>query len=603
MSARIETTAGDRQLARARALMNGLQSAGVTDAVVSPGSRSTPLVLAAVECGLRLFDVIDERSAAFFALGQARVSGRPSLVIATSGTAGAHHFPAVIEASASYVPLISITADRPGELQGSGALQTIDQLGLFGRHVRAFHEIAADDREGAIRALENLGAQAVLEASHPLPGAVHLNFKARKPLEPEASFDGGCGALGSGRPATLTIAPRSVPPKEAIAEIAMRIAGAARGLVIGGPGVVRSAHPEAIARARRTIFGFVRRTGFPLLAEATSQLRFADAHTLEGVGGCDRFDAILRSEQDQRTLEPELIIQLGMTPTSGGLEKLITTHRTTHRIVVAPYGWNDPDRSAAAVVAADIEETAERLAEALERIPVAPSTAESRKRWAAEWTARSARAARIIDRVEPTGALNEGEIARELVRRAPERSILMLGNGLAIRHVDTFAARGANDLVVLSQRGASGIDGLISGAAGSASRAACPTSLLFGDVALLHDVGGLFAARAIVSPLVLVAIHNDGGRIFEQLPIAIHPGVDDTIRAHFTTPHGLSFAHAARMYGVAHRAVVTLDELSAALQEAYEKPACTLIEARVEPSDATDRYERIWREIALEETT
>jgi 2-succinyl-5-enolpyruvyl-6-hydroxy-3-cyclohexene-1-carboxylate synthase len=586
---------GDLQLAHARALFTGLAKAGVTDVVLSPGSRSTPLVLAALEAHLRCHDVIDERSAAFFALGQARVTGRPSVVVATSGTAGAHHLPAAIEACASFMPLILMTADRPAELQSCGALQTIDQLKLFGDHVRAFHEIDLSTDVG-VEPLAHVGLQAVLESMHPTPGAVHINVKAKKPLEPESPL--GAGAPLD-LPSTRTFIPRLSPREEAIDAVAHLVARARRGLVIAGPDAIPSGGDRAdLERARGAIAGFVRRTGFPLLAEATSQLRFAAKDTLDGIPICDRFDALFRAGSVRARIDPDLIVQLGRTPTSSGLEKLIADHRTCPRIVIAPRGWHDPDRSAAMMLFSEVEETARRLDVALGECEASAD----RAAWARRITGLSARAEALIGRSEAADRpLGEGEIARIVVRAAPRGSYLMAGNGLAIRHLDTFCATADNDLFVLAQRGTSGIDGLVSGAAGAASASERPVSLLLGDVGLLHDVGGLFIARAVRTPLVLIAIHNDGGRIFEQLPIATHAGLKEEVRAHFLTPHGITFAPAAALYGIEHHAVRTGRELASAVERAHRKASCTLIEAIVDPHEAASRYTEIGRAMAREE--
>lgn len=538
----------------ARVLVESLAGAGVTDVVVSPGSRSTPFVLQVLaERRLRVHDVIDERSAAFFALGQARMNGRPSGLIATSGTAGAHYLPAAIEAGLSHLPLLMITADRPAELQACGALQTVDQLKLFGDHARAFYEVGiAQSDPGALRGLERTVAQAVFRSMHPLPGAVHLNVKARKPLESESlDADGALGGSGPPRkPSVRAVRPRLVPPAETIAEISELCAKKRRGLIVLGPG------PLAQLQDRRSVLALAERTGYPILAEATSQLRFLGSIDDTGPVLCDAFDPLLHSAAFRRAHEPELILQLGPTPTSSGWARYVAEHRDVERIVIAPFGWNDPDGSALLMIAAELGETVRLLVEGLHARGVEPSP------WPDRFAQANRAALALIDRevglAAEDGALSEGSIARRVVERAPRGSLLALANGLAIRHADTFCPGCSNDLAVLSQRGASGIDGFISGAAGAASVADRTVTVLVGDVGLLHDLGGLgLAARAKV-PLVLVVIHNDGGRIFEQLPLANAGGLADDALAHWLTPHGRSFGRRLRCSGCRTRSPARL---------------------------------------------
>lgn len=615
---------GEVQLEAARALLSGFAAAGVTDAVICPGSRSTPLVLGALGSGLRCHAIIDERSAAFFALGQARLTGRPSLVICTSGTAAAHFFPAAIEAGLAHLPLILVTADRSPELQGVGALQTIDQVKLFGAHARAFRQVQLfDARPGARRALGAIAAQAVFASTHPLPGAVQVDVQAAKPLEPEdaeavlASVEGEPRAIAR---RVAAVPPRLVPPAAVVAELAELVRRCPRGLIVAGPGAVppRAPAPQAGAQAltsgQEAVLRLARATGYPLYAEASSQLRFLPASAFEGVALVDVLDPLMRAAAFRERFTPDVIVQLGMTPTAGGWEGFLEANPAATRVVVAPHGWQDPQHGAALILAADVEETARALADARAAVPgpsdgagraggtLPAGAADAARSWAGAVGALAAavRARVAFEVAHPE--LTEATLAAEVVRAAPPGSVLMVGNGLAIRHLDAFAAAGAADLAVLTQRGASGIDGLVSGAAGAASVADRPVTLLLGDVSLIHDLGGLAAVGA--APLVIVAIHNDGGRIFEQLPIARRAAdlgarrgaADRDILDWFVTPHGRTFAGAAALHGVEHRQVGTRAALVEALGAAYEVRGCTLIEARVPPRGATEIYGRLWRD-------
>ncbi len=301
----------------ARLLIDSFAAAGVRDVVISPGSRSTPLVLAAVgHPNLRCRDIVDERSAAFFALGQGRVTGCPTLLLPTSGTAGANYFPAVIEASASHVPLVVLTADRPVELAACGANQTIDQLKLFGDHVREFFDLgAAEAAPRALRALRRTVAQAVFASRYPRPGAVHFNARLRKPLEPASADSAEERALASAvdalvnRPAPRPAAPLRLPDGSQVDDLANACRLTEHGLIVCGPAAL------AQAGARSLIAELGRRTGFPVLREAASQVRFAPELASDDVIAVDGFDTLLKSERFRAGVVPELIIQIGPCPT------------------------------------------------------------------------------------------------------------------------------------------------------------------------------------------------------------------------------------------------------------------------------------------------
>ena len=331
----------------ARLLFDSLAHAGVRDVVVSPGSRSTPFVLAAcAHPALRVHDAIDERTAAFFSLGQARVTGAPSVLLCTSGSAGANYLPAVIEADQSGVPLVVVTADRPAELLHVSANQTIDQRLLFEGFARRVVDVGAPDASpGALRGLRRLAAQAVALACGPSPGAVHLNLRARKPLEAvEASSPAGQAlrtlALEiAAEPAVVVTQGRPVAPRDAIGRLAVRIRSARRGVIVAGPA------PAAQRRDRDAIARLARAAGFPLLAEAASQLRFTGrAGGLEGVEVIDAFEWLYGSPPAE--LVPDLVVQLGAPPTSGAWERLLDRSPRIDRIVIAPTGWPDPHASA-----------------------------------------------------------------------------------------------------------------------------------------------------------------------------------------------------------------------------------------------------------------
>ncbi len=531
-----------------RLIVGTLHAAGVTDVVVSPGSRSTALVCAALsQEGLRIHSIVDERSAAFFALGRSKATGRPTALLCTSGTAGSHYYPAVIEARMSYVPLVVLTADRPPSLVGCGANQTIDQRGLFGRHVVASYEL---DLPGAsaLRPLRQLVLRAVARSRGPTPGPVHINVPAAKPLEPteaSPSIRATVDDLLAASPTRRTAA-RATPDDGTLAEIASACRDARRGLIVCGPGPVDN------VALRTPLFELARASGFAVYAEATSQLRFCKPRP-DGVDVVRRLEAMA-------TL-PDLILQVGATPISARWPQL----DEVRRFVITRHGWPDPLHTAEAVVEAE-------PADALWALTARLAGHRPRR-----WRSGASRAQDVTD--------VEGRMVAALVSCLPAGGHLMVGNSLPVRHLDRVTAPFAKDLRVLHQRGASGIDGLVSGAAGAASALCEPVTLLLGDVSFAHDVGGLAAARQVAEAVPIVVLDNDGGRIFDRLPIA-----DVELSAHqrelWTTPPKLHLEHAAAAYGLPYERVDTAEALTEAHHAAMRRAGPTLIHACVSTPQA-----------------
>ncbi len=572
-------------------LMDAFARSGVSEVVVTPGSRSTPFVLAALSnAALQCVSLIDERVAAFHALGMAKAHGRPVVLLCTSGTAPAHYLPAVIEASLAHAPLIVLSADRPEALQDCGAPQTIDQVKLFGDHVRWYADLGDPQMSlGALRALRRKAVQAVARSLHPVPGAVHVNARAAKPLEPgAASPEQRPSAVQALRlldePLTRAHLPQSVAAPQTLAQLASLLAGCTRGMIVAGPAPLSQRHE------RDQVMAFARHTGFALLAEATSQLRFVGNR--EGVLALDAFDTVLRASSAAEQLRPDVVVQLGPAPTSGAFERWIS-RQDAARIVIAAHGWQDPSSSAVHLVTAPIGTTLGSLVAELPRMRPDPAWRQQVTHWdAAAW--------RWAERLsgeddEPS----EAACVRAVLQEVPARGLLGVGNSLPVRMVDTWCPGGGADFAVFSQRGANGIDGMVAGFAGAVRASACPGVLLLGDVTLTHDLAGLSAARQTREPLVIVAMNNNGGRIFEQLPIAALPGIERDL-AYWTTPPAVDFEKAAGAFGVSYRGVAGARELRHALREGLGQHGCTLIEAVVPPSGAIERNRRLWAAVEQE---
>ncbi len=572
-------TAAELQSAWARLVIESFVQAGIVDAIISPGSRSTPFVIAALENEeLECTSVLDERSAAYFALGQARCTLRPSLLLCTSGSAPANYFPAVIEASEAGVPLVVLSADRPPELHGCGANQTTDQIGLYGNKVRFFANLGEPrDEEASLRAARRIVAQAVSEALGVKPGPVHINAQARKPLEPAPASRELALRVDAilGEPLTQLHRARPLDPKLIehvspllVDSVAEALDAAARPVILCGPADLRSAmFVDALDELSE-------RSGALVLAETTSQFRcWAKSRALGA------FDTIWRTESGRSMCLPDFVLQLGASPTSRGWEQLCAAHRI-RRIVVHPWEWADPSSSAEAIVQADIGSFLTALCSSAYRPVRRDEDFVAGFEWAesAVWDEASAIVAQAGDLLTQAGA------TRTLLDALPDPSSLVVGNSLSIRDVDMWVPPGKKVLAVCSQRGVSGIDGVVSCAAGVASWVDGVTTLLIGDVSFLHDINGLQLASQLAGPLVIVVVNNGGGRIFEQLPIA-GDGKEAWL-PYFTTPHGADLHSAASLYGCAFQSVDTVIGLRQALELGYRREGCTVIEALVPPHSA-----------------
>ena len=519
----------------AQALWDELIKGGVRHAVVCPGSRSAPLALACAQRegdGLLVWPVIDERSAAFFALGMAKESGFPVAVVATSGTAGAHFYPAVIEAAMSHVPLVLLTADRPVELQGWGAPQTVPQQHLYGTFARSFADLGVPEASSAVLLhMRATAARAVATAQASPRGAVHLNVPFREPLAPTPDgvpLDALAPLAAQGRPegpvCRLVEAERR-PDSARLAVLRARLLAEERGVIVCGPRDARDGLREAVLRLSRAL-------GYPVLAEAASGVRYGR----EGDVVC-LYDGLLRHQPFASHHRPAVVLRTGGGLTSKGLQAWLDSSGAYQVLLSDEGALFDPQHAAAMVVEGDPVLACELLADGL-----APRGGP----WAASFTAAERRARAALDEAfARQEALTEPRIAREVVASLPAGASLFVSSSMPIRDVDAFAFTGAA-VRVLASRGANGIDGIVSSALGMAASSGGPAVLLAGDLAFLHDAGGLIAARRLQQSLAIVVVQNDGGGIFSFLPIARFP---DHFERLFGTPHGVPLEHAAALAG------------------------------------------------------
>jgi 2-succinyl-5-enolpyruvyl-6-hydroxy-3-cyclohexene-1-carboxylate synthase len=528
------------------AFVDELVRCGMTDACTSPGSRSTPIVLTlAREPGLRAHSHIDERCSGFFALGLAKATGRAVAVTCTSGTAAANLVPAVIEADEARVPLIVLTADRPPELRGVGAGQTIDQIKLYGDAVRWFVEVGNHDATPArLRWVRGLACRAFWTANGDRPGPVHLNWPLREPLVLDGPLPNPpVAGRDDGRP---WIRRRTPSSRVSVAELGL--VDGARGLIVAG----RSEHglgPE--------IPEFAARAGYPLLADPLSGAR-------TGPAAIAHYDALLR--RPDRFDQPDLVIRIGDLPTSKPLRAWLAGLGSTRQIAIDPHGgWQDPDGVVTDSLHADPR-----------GVLAAASPAPAPVGWLEHWTTSDRRAADALRELLTT-ELTEPAVAWALGEWLGPDATLFVAASMPIRDVESFWPIRDDGPRVLSNRGANGIDGTVSSAFGVAASSPGPVVLLIGDVALAHDIGGLLAAGRLGLKLTIVLLDNAGGGIFDFLPVAAE---HDIFEQHVATPTGLDFSRAAALYGLAHERPATLAELRLAIDRAVAGHASTMIEVR-----------------------
>lgn len=511
-------------------LVETLARVGVTHAVISPGSRSTPLTFAfARHPKFETLPILDERSAGFFALGLAKQHRRPVVLVCTSGTAGANYFPAVIEAQESHVPLIVITADRPPEMRECASGQTIDQLRLFGNHVNWFHELAVPEPSlPLLRYLRQTMAHACERASLPTGGPVHLNAPFRDPLPPIPNDT----AKPLEREIDADFFDHLQPPAEsALSGVLWQRPTTARGLIVAGADAVTD--PD---RYVATVLRLAQALGWPILADALSPLRHYTAPGDHVIAG---YDAILRSARLSRELVPRTVLCLGGWPTSKVLRAWLEGSGAEIALV-SPYSAN---RDALHGRTRHILASTEQLA--------AAADAPKDEAYLAQWRSADKRVQQTFDQALAPAELVEPRATRELAAKLPEGTPVFVASSMPVRDVEYFWPVGPRRIRLFFNRGANGIDGTLSTALGVA-HGGPPAVFLTGDLALLHDTNGFLHTRKFRGSLTIVLINNRGGGIFQHLPVA---QFDPPFEEFFATPQKVDFENLCKAYGIEHVAV------------------------------------------------
>lgn len=578
-----------------------LARSGVRHAVISPGSRSTPLVLAlAAHPDITDHSVIDERSAGFFALGLARATGRPTVLLCTSGTASSNYYPAVCEADSAGVPLLLLTADRPVQLRDTGAPQTMDQVKLYGGHVRRFFESAQPEAaEDKLRALRATVCHAVAMTHGALPGPVHFNFPFRKPLEPMppahsadavdesllASGSPGIAGRADGRAWTrfFTSAPGEYsagPVDLGIAQAADALLRARRPVIIAGPDAEGASYADVLLT-------FAVRRGIPVIAEAASQLRFRTSQTKSAratdVRDADAdppllttVDLLLRSEQFRAAFRPDCIIRTGGADTNAALQRFMEDLEDIDVIQLAPdLRRRDPAHAVSIHVAGDVSASLAAMTMMMETAVMGMEDGWKDGLLRADAAARAA----LPDALAEAGAGLEAGYVHVLGALMPAGSALFVSSSMPIRDVETFLPAAVTSFDVVFNRGVNGIDGIVSTALGTARGRGMRTVLLTGDIAFLHNLNAVYGEGLRELPLTIVLFNNNGGEIFELLPVR---DFDPAFTRHFLTPQNADMRALAAGLGLAYSAAESPEAFAGDFRASLSHDSVSVIEIRTD---------------------
>lgn len=552
-------------------MVSALLQGGVVDVVISPGSRSTPLAYAFSSTkAINVYRQVDERSAGFFALGLAKATAKPVVLLCTSGTAAANYYPAVVEAKYAHVPLIVLTADRPHELREVGAPQAINQIGLYGEHVKWHAEFPIpDEAEATLPFIERHTARAVAMATSAPFGPVHVNVPFREPL----LIDFGEVQEPTFKKSFISELEPSRAAKKELQDI---VARTRTGLIVVGE--------LPLGTDTEHLWNFVRQVQWPVLIESLSNMRTEVPEDCQ-LFAISTYDALLKSERFKRNVKPETVIRFGAQPVSKFLMQHIAASKPRHYVVV------DEDTMFRDSIHASTHFIHARVGEWLSELAL--DNARTEISFAQFWKMADLLAVDTIEKY--TGyAADEGAMVRTFIENIPAGSDVFVSSSMPIRDIDTFLTTEPRDLQVFANRGANGIDGVMSTALGfSKGRPARKAYILIGDLAFLHDVNAFIATRYQACDVTVVVMNNDGGGIFSYLPQA---DVEAHYEELFGTPTGLTFEEVAKMYSFGYTRVTTVG----GFKEAICTPKTTavqLIEAFTDRTQNVNEHRSLWKNI------
>lgn len=553
---------------------------GVDYFVISPGSRSTPLTVAvARNPRARHVVCLDERGAAFHAIGYARATQTPAVLICTSGTAAANYFPAVIEASMDALPLIILSADRPPELRQTGTNQTIQQANLYGDYVRWQFELPCPDRAISPQMVLTTVDQAVYQARKSPCGPVHLNCMFREPLVPtpvpvdEQYLVSLHSWQQQTQPYSHYAQTMMLPGQGEIESLVEIIRHTQKGILVVGQLKSKTECQAVLSLAEKL--------NWMVFADIQSGIRLD--RSLNNL--IHYFDQVLLTAENH-TIHADTILQLGSRITSKRFLQYLEQHPPTHHIAIIDDPFrHDPTHTISLRIHSSIAHLCELLLLHLE-----PSLH-------SDWILPLIKRSQVIDQCIDSflfshGTISEPAIARLISRYCPEGSGIFLASSMPIREMDMYGATKSAAIAIAANRGTSGIEGTIASASGFAVGLNAPVTLLIGDLSMLHDLNSLAILKVISQPVIVVVINNNGGGIFSFLPIANFPDVFET---YFGTPHDLKFQQAAHLFGLDYYHPETIDEFIAAYQQAITQHQSAVLEV------TTDRHDNLVLHQALQQ--
>ncbi len=570
----------NRNYAFTRTFVEELSRCGLKHVCICPGSRSTPLTIAFAENpSIQSWIHLDERSAGYFALGMAKALGEPVALVCTSGTAAANFLPATVEAFYTGVPLIILTGDRPPELWGWGANQTINQIGIYGSHVKESTTMPVPEITLAL--LSFVRAQACrtfgMATSNP-SGPVHVNFPFREPLEPvridsdfpediEKSVDEAWTGRQDSNPFFAISTPTDQPKELEIIDLVDELSQIPEGIIVCGP--------QLSHYLSQDIYELGNVLKYPVLADPLSQIRtqrknFHVGAYMSGVMDC--YDLFLRDPVISQPLSPKVILRFGGFPTSKSLGQFLEKHSSAKQIIIhGDQQWNDPIHAASQVFHINPSEFCRQLTNVMlterSQIPQEP--------FFAAWTEINRKTQAVIrEQMNECEEMFEGKLFSELQNMLPDGSSLFVGNSMPIRDMDTYFPSTEKNIQIFGNRGASGIDGIVSTALGVASVTE-KIVMVLGDISFYHDLNGLLAAKEYKINATIIVLNNDGGGIFSFLP---QRESEVVFEKYFGTPHGLNFQNTAKFYGLRYYRTKTWEEFRSAFSKDIKRKGTTIIE-------------------------
>lgn len=553
---------------------------GVKYACISPGSRSTPLTLAITSNNsVEAFSIVDERSSAFFALGLAKQTKTPVVILTTSGTAVAEIYPAIIEAHYQRVPLIVCTADRPPILRGKGANQTINQHNIYRNHIRLFKDIGLPDLN-KLPYIKAIAEEAIEIALYKNKGPVHLNFPFEKPFEPRSYTDKIDISKLEKFLKSSSISKKYVRyPSSLPVSLINKLLKKPKGLILVG-------YNNYDEEFENYVIQFSEKFGYPIYADGASPIRFGK-HPKDNI--IDNLSAIVRSKNFLTKLDPEIIIHFGGAPTANVLLEFYKNSKA-EKILVNEYGdWNDPSLTAKQIIKMNPTAYCANL------ISKTKNKAPHNCRWLDDYKNLNSISRSLKEfQIEKEKFPFEGRIVNEVLRSLPNKCNLVISNSLPIRDFDFFASCSNKEINIFTNRGASGIDGINSTAIGIARASKLPTYLLIGDLAFYHDMNGLINSIKYNVPLAIILINNNGGGIFESLPIAEYKEV---LQNHFITPLHLDFKKFVNAFGGNYIRVRNWNQFSKELILSSTSTSFTVLEIKTDAKQSKLRRQKYWSSV------